>query len=132
MESFTNQITALAQKGMGQLNPSALVAVVQFLATSINIEEVSATSKTLALTDAGKLLYTTAGTDATITIPANVTVAFPIGTCISIHKGGVGNAIVQAASGVYINNALAGSVTVSSWGSGKKCVKVGTNTWLAF
>lgn len=39
---------------------------------------------TLALTDAGKALYKASDTNTTLTIPANASVAFPVGTVITI------------------------------------------------
>ncbi len=47
---------------------------------------------TLVLTDDGKHIYCTGGTTATITIPANSSVALPVGTVITIvnnHSGSV-------------------------------------------
>lgn len=46
---------------------------------------------TLVLTDSGKHIYFTTGATKTITIPANSSVAFPIGTVISIVNGYNGN-----------------------------------------
>ena len=66
------------------------------------IVDVSA-SKTLALTDAGTFQRVTAA--ATITIPANASVAFPVGTEIEVCRYGSGAVQIANALGVTIYSA---------------------------
>jgi hypothetical protein len=65
---------------------------------------------TLQLSDAGKVVELTASTAKNITVPANSTAAFPVGTVIEIFAGGNGTVSVVAAGGVVIRKigALAG------------------------
>ena len=65
---------------------------------------------------------------ATITVPPNSSVAFPVGTVINIIQTGSGNATVAAGSGVTINAAV-GLKTREIW-SMITLHKRGTDTWL--
>lgn len=60
---------------------------------------------TLALTDAGKFIDMTKGTSTTLTIPANDTIAFPVGSQIIIRQGGAGQVTVAITSDT-LNNPL--------------------------
>jgi hypothetical protein len=83
---------------------------------------------TFALTDAGDLVTVSSTNGTTATIPANATVAFPIGTIIYINNINTGAVTVAAASGVTL--ASLGSANVLN-GSGATAVlfKRATNTW---
>jgi hypothetical protein len=65
---------------------------------------------------------------ATITVPPNSSVAFPVGTVINIIQTGTGTATVAAGAGVTINNA-AGLKTREQW-SMITLHKRATDTWL--
>lgn len=72
---------------------------------------------TLVLSDAGKAILST-GSGATITIPANASVAFPIGTTICIVVGGSGSARTLAITSdiLYLAGAgTTGSRTLSTY-----------------
>ena len=64
----------------------------------------SGTSYTLALTDAETLVRFTNASTATVTIPTNASVAFPVGTVINLFPEGAGGIILAAAGGVTIDN----------------------------
>ena len=89
-----------------------------------------AAAYTLALTDRGQHVYYT-GAAAAITIPANATVAFPIGAAITLVNDGTGALTLTRAALVTMklvgtganldrSLAIAGIATF---------IKVGTNTW---
>jgi len=89
-----------------------------------------AAAYTLALTDRGQHIYYT-GAAVAITIPANATVAFPIGAATTIVNDGTGALSLTRAAGVTMklvgtganldrSLAIAGIATL---------LKVGTNTW---
>jgi lysophospholipase L1-like esterase len=63
---------------------------------------ITGTSDTLALTDAGQTVETTSASAVTETVPANSTVAFPIGTVIQLYQSGAGQVTVTAAGGVTL------------------------------
>jgi hypothetical protein len=80
----------------------------------------------LALADAGKMITSTV--DAEITVPADATVAFPIGTRIDI--GRLASYIwVRGATGVTINGTSFQSMDSVSYQHGL-LVKTAANTWV--
>lgn len=86
----------------------------------------------LALTDAGKTILMNAD-EKEITIPANASVAFPVGTYVNISLITDGNLYVQAASGVTLNGvteAYATLATDSNRFGSALIQKIGTNTWI--
>ncbi len=88
------------------------------------------TSHTFSLSDAGKHIYIT-GT-ATLTIPTNASVAFPVGTAITfINNAAAATTFTTTSLTVYkagVSSAWASGGTLSIRGM---CtfVKVGTDTW---
>lgn len=99
-------------------------ASIQSLGTRI---QASAT-QTLALDDGNSLFVNTGASDHTITIPANATVAFPIGTEIGAICQSTGNIIFAPAGGVTLTS-LSSNRTVKASGGGAYLVKTATNTW---
>ena len=89
------------------------------------------TSFTLAMSDRGKHIYTANGTAQTITIANNASVAFPIGTAISIVNQGAGTITIARGAGVSMYlaaNSTSADRTLSTYGMAS-LLKVGTNTW---
>lgn len=89
---------------------------------------------TLALTDAGTEVFMNSGSGANITIPANATVAFPIGTYIFITvstNGGAGSNNIVGAAGVTLrgNHNNLGNSGASD--DGAIIMKIATNTWIS-
>lgn len=58
----------------------------------------------LQLSDSGKVVELTASTAKSITVPANSTVEFPVGTVIEVFAGGSGTVSIVAAGGVVVRN----------------------------
>jgi hypothetical protein len=86
-------------------------------------------SYTLALSDSSKHIYHT-GAAATITIPTNSLVAFPIGTAISIINNGSG-ALTISTTGItakFAGTVLTGNRTVAVNGMAS-LIKVASDTW---
>jgi len=88
---------------------------------------------TLALSDAQSAQQCANATAATITIPNNSTVAFPIGTQISFTQTGSGKIQLATAGGVTVQS----PVTFTSGTTGTRtqystiCIlKTATNTWV--
>lgn len=89
-------------------------------------------SRTLALTDVGKTLEMSSGSARIYTIPANATVAFPVGTEINVVRMGTGALNITAASGVTFNgvaSAGAATCTIDAQYKGASLRKTATNTW---
>lgn len=85
---------------------------------------------TLALTDRGEGIYYT-GAAAVITIPANVTIAFPIGAIVTLVNDGSGTLTLTRAAGVTMKWAGTGANSDRSLAIAgiATFIKVGTNTW---
>lgn len=85
-------------------------------------------SYTLALSDAGKHISITTGG---VVIPANASVAFPIGTAISIYNNSGSNQTVSITTDTLrqAGTANTGSRTLAQYGLAT-CVKVSSTTWV--
>lgn len=84
-------------------------------------------SYTLVLADAGKLIEMNSASAMTLTIPADASVAFPVGTKIDILQTGSGQVTI-AGSG-FTPNATPGLKISAQWGAAS-LVKRGTNSWV--
>jgi hypothetical protein len=108
----------------GQINGVALAPVLFTTTTAVT----QSTHYTLALSDAGKVVEFTGGSATTATIPANATIAFPVGTVINLCQYGAGQVTVAAAGGVTIRSRnglkLAGQYSEAT------LRKRGTNEWV--
>lgn len=85
-------------------------------------------SATLALTDAGTFQKCTKGTAMTITVPANGTIAFVVGTEIDIYQQGAGQVTIAAAGGVTINSVF-GNLKIANQYTGASLKKTASDTW---
>lgn len=88
-------------------------------------------SYTLTLTDAGKHIYRTSGTTATWTIPANSSVAYPIGTAITfINMTATAVSIAITSDTMYLSPAgTTGTRTLALYGSAT-AIKIESTIWL--
>lgn len=93
---------------------------------SVNAQ--SGTSYTLQLSDAGRFITLTNSSAITLTVPANASAAFAVGTRISFAQIGTGQVTVAAAGGVSIS-ADPGFKIAAQYG-GAELVKLGTDWWL--
>ena len=82
-------------------------------------------SMTTVLTDAGKTITMSNASANTVTIPANSSVAYVIGTRINILNLGAGACTPTAAAGVTIN----GTITALATNGAASLIKTATNTW---
>ena len=86
-------------------------------------------SHTLALADAGKLLLEDSTSAIVVTIPANATVSFPVGTEIEIARWNTGAVSITPASGVFTSS-LDSLLTISGRYGVIVLKQVATNNWL--
>jgi hypothetical protein len=103
----------------------AAIAGVNIL--SINAQ--TGTTYTLALTDTSKLITFNNAAAITVTVPANASVAFSIGTQINCIQTGAGKVTFSPASGVTINS-KAGNKSISAQWVGVSLIKIDTNVWV--
>lgn len=92
--------------------------------------QAAAATYTLVLADDGKHVYLTGGTTNTLTVPANSSVAFPIGTVITVVNNNSGSCTISGPAGSLqlANGALAATRTLATKGMATM-VKVGTDLW---
>lgn len=93
---------------------------------SVNTQ--TGTTYTLISTDAQKLVTFGNAAATTVTIPANASVAFPIGTGIDVLQLGAGTLTFSPASGVTLNGTPGLRTRIQY--SGGTLLKVGTDTWV--
>lgn len=83
---------------------------------------------TLVLTDKDKMVEMNSSTALTLSVPADGTVLFPIGTTITIMQKGTGQVTIDAADPATTINYTPGNVTRTQWSSAT-LVKRDTNVW---
>ncbi len=83
---------------------------------------------TLALTDDNRMVEMNNATGTTLTIPLNSSVAFPVGTMITILQTGAGQTTVAGAVGVTVN--ATPGLKLRTQYSAATCIKRATNTWV--
>jgi hypothetical protein len=84
---------------------------------------------TLALSDQSKIVAvnnSSLTTNVVVTIPANTTVAFPVGSVIEVLSIGVGGSKIVGAAGVTLNGSY---IAYPGYGA-VRLVKTATNTWM--
>jgi len=86
---------------------------------------------TLALTDVGKHIRCTNAGAQTITIPANATVAFEDGTCITLVNTGTTAASIAVAGGVTLTQAGTGATGARTLAVNglASLLRIGTDAW---
>lgn len=108
----------------------ALVAAYLPLTQSHNAQ--SGTTYTLVLADANKLVTLTNGSAITLTVPANSSVAFPVGTQIDLAQRGAGAVTVAGAGGVTVNVHADDTLVLDGQYAYATLVKIATDTWDLF
>ena len=96
---------------------------------TVGIRTISLQAATLELADAGKVLVVTVGTD--ITVPADATVNFPVGTRIEIART-TGSPTLTGAAGVTVNGISAPGSATFDGGTYQQgiLIKTAANTWI--
>ena len=89
------------------------------------------TSYTLVLTDVAKVITLSNAAAITLTVPANSSVAFPIGTQILLYQKGAGQVTITPAGGVTIRSSGSKLKTTDQY-SVAGLLKEDTDTWIAF
>lgn len=120
-------VTSAASSDVVYYNGSAWVnKYVQSIPTLTNGQ--SGTSYTLVLGDAGKIVEVSNSSAITLTIPTNASVAYPVGTQITVLQTGAGQITVAAPSGGTLN-ATPGTKLRAQWSSAT-LLKRATDTWV--
>lgn len=100
--------------------------------TRYAVQNIQSGNYTLVLTDNGKHIYCTNSGAQTITIPANATVAFPLGSIITIINNGTTSVSINSTTNsitTYVaGDGTTGNRTLPIKGMAT-LIKVDTNTW---
>lgn len=94
-------------------------------------QNVQTGSYTLVLSDSGKHIYRGSGTAATWTIPANGSVAYPIGTALTfINLSSTSVSIAITTDTMYLSSAgTTGTRTLAQYGSAT-AIKITSTSWI--
>lgn len=87
-----------------------------------------ASSYTLTIDDAGLSVEFTGSSAATVTVPANADVSYPVGTVVEVLQYGTGQVTVAAAGGVTLRTAS--SLTTRAQYSSVSLRKRAVNEWI--
>lgn len=87
-------------------------------------------SYALVLADNGKVVEMNVGSANNLTVPPNSSVAFPVGSQVTVLQTGAGQTTIVAGSGVTINSA-GGYLKIASQWSAVTLIKRATDTWVA-
>lgn len=107
----------------------ALNAFEAGLNETIPLNTQTGTTYTLVASDAGDLVTLNNAAAITLTIPLNSSVAFAIGTQVTIAQLGAGTVTVAGAVGVTVSSAD-GDLKLRTQYSAATCIKTGTNSWI--
>lgn len=107
----------------------ALNAFEAGLNETIPLNAQTGTTYTLVAGDAGNLVTLTNAAAITLTVPLNSSVAFAIGTQITITQSGAGTVTVAGAVGVTVNSADGDLKLRTQW-SAATLIKIATNSWI--
>ena len=97
-----------------------------------NVQNDGTTARTLAMADINAHLVFTSGSAVTVTVPANASVAFPIGATVDLEQSGAGEVLVAGAAGVTINKPLGKTPATASQYAVVRLRKVALNAWTLF
>jgi len=106
-------------------------AWVEVPGSTLAVKAVTSTSYTFVAGDAGEGLEAANASAITMTIPPNASVAFPVGTLITVAQADAGQVTIAPGSGVTLNSVAstpqtrAQDAVISLW-------KVATDTWRVF
>lgn len=107
----------------------ALNAFEAGLNETIPLNAQTGTTYTLTANDAGQLVTLSNASGITLTVPTNASVAFAIGTQITITQANLGQVTVAGAVGVTVNAADSALKLRTQW-SAATLIKTATNSWI--
>lgn len=84
----------------------------------------------LALSDANSFVQTTNSAAATVFVPENGSVAFPVGTQIIVEQDGAGQVTFVAAVGVTLRKPATKALTIAEQYGAVLLFKVSLNVWI--
>lgn len=109
----------------GELDESGTRLTASSSSGTLSAVTESTTSRTLGLTDAGKVVECTNASSTTVTVPPNSSVAFPTGSIVNVYAAGAAGVTIAQGAGVTVRN-------LASLAQYKECSlrKRGTDEWV--
>ena len=95
---------------------------------TINAQSASVTAYTIALSDRDELVELSSASATTVTVPADSTTNFPIGSNVSLLQTGTGQVTVAGAVGVTVNSNP--GLKLSGQWAAASLIKRAANTWI--
>jgi hypothetical protein len=112
----------------GDVSVTESLTVSGGLVAPLGITTNAATAYTFVAGDAGKLVTSDNGSAQTLTVPPNSSVAFAVGTTITIIGIGAGEVTLAEGSGVTINSKDS-EKKIDGQHASVTCIKTATDTW---
>lgn len=117
---------------LGSLEATGNISAVNITGTGVSDIRIPANTRTasyeLTLSDVGKVVEMNVASGNNLTVPENSTVAWPIGSQVTILQTGSGQTTIVAAGGVTVNG-TPGLKLRAQW-SAATLVKRATDTWV--
>lgn len=117
---------------IGSLEAVGNISAINITGTGVSDIRIPANAQSasyeLALTDVGKVVEMNVASGNNLTVPANSTVAWPIGSQVTILQTGSGQTTIVAGAGVTVNG-TPGLKLRAQW-SAATLVKRATDTWV--
>ena len=126
-----NSGSSLRVTGLAKFDSTVTFTTTTFfegLLTNYNVYNTQTSSYTLVLSDASKIIEMNVGSANTVTIPTNASVAFPIGTEITVLQYGGGVTSIAVAGGVSIISKDNANIIANRY-TGVTLIKRATNEW---
>ena len=111
---------------------TATVTTANYSIGYLNVPQVSlSANSTTALTDSGKHYYSVSASNLSLTIANNTSVAWPVGTAITVVNAGTASILINQGTGVSMyqaGNATAGNRVLATFGMAT-IMNTAANTW---
>tara|TARA_R100001443_G_C3356574_1_gene178079 strand:- start:1729 stop:2436 length:708 start_codon:yes stop_codon:yes gene_type:complete len=118
------------QLGIGTGTPASELHVKGSITSEIALNANASASYTLLESDQSKLITCTNLNASTVTIPANSSAAFPVGTEIAVTQATTGQVTIATGAGVVSFNAADAEFKTRTQYSTCMLMQTGTNGWL--
>jgi len=128
VEDTTPQLGGDLDLNSNDITGTGDVSITGTVVAQSTLNAQTGTSYTTVLADASKLITLNNGSAITLTIPANSSVAYPVGTKIDLAQIGAGQVTVAGAGGVTVNSTP--TLKFRDQYSAATCIKTATDTWL--
>jgi hypothetical protein len=128
---FNNTSTYIDESGgaLQLTDPTGTYDIADFALQALDLNTLTGTTYTFVLADQSRLITLSNAAAITLTVPPNSSVAFPLGTQISIMQGGPGQVTVTPGAGVTIRSADTKLKTRVQF-STATLIKTATDVWL--